>query len=79
VTGWNALFAPKGTPQEIITRVNSAGRAALADEGIKRRLLDLGLEISMVDAQTPQALGAWVAKEVDKWVPIIKKAGVTVQ
>jgi tripartite-type tricarboxylate transporter receptor subunit TctC len=79
VTGWNALFAPKGTPQEIITRVNAAGRTALADEGIKKRLLDLGLEISSPEAQTPQALAAWVAKEIDKWVPIIKKAGVTAQ
>jgi tripartite-type tricarboxylate transporter receptor subunit TctC len=79
VTGWNALFAPKGTPQEIIARINSAGRAALADEPIKKRLLDLGLEISSADAQTPDALRDWVSKEIDKWVPIIKKAGVTVQ
>lgn len=79
VTGWNALFAPKGTPQDIITRLNSAGRAALADEGIRKRLLELGLEISTPEEQTPPALAAWVAKEVDRWVPIIKKAGVTAQ
>lgn len=77
--GWNALFAPKGTPQEIVMKVNEAARAALKDPLVKKRLEDLSLEFPSEAAQTPVALGEFVAKEVDKWVPVIKKAGVTAQ
>lgn len=77
--GWNALFAPKGTPKDIVEKLNAAARAALKDPTVRKRLLDLSVELPSEDAQTPEALRAFVAKEIDKWVPIIKKAGVTVQ
>ena len=77
--GWNALFAPKGTPIEIITKLNEATRAALKDPLVRKRLEDLSLEFPSEAAQTPAALGEFVAKEIDKWVPVIKKAGVTAQ
>jgi tripartite-type tricarboxylate transporter receptor subunit TctC len=77
--GWNALFAPKGTPKDVVEKINAAARAALKDETVRKRLLDLSVELPSEDAQTPEALRAFVAKEIDKWVPIIKKAGVTVQ
>jgi tripartite-type tricarboxylate transporter receptor subunit TctC len=76
-TGWNAMFAPKGTPKEIVDRLNAAGRAALKDETVRKRLLDLGGELPDEAGQTPAALAELVRTEVDKWVPIIKKAGVT--
>lgn len=75
--GWNAMFAPKGTPKEIVARLNAAGKAALADEKTRKRLLDLGCEIPDSAGQTPEALAAHVRAEVDKWVPVIKAAGVT--
>ncbi len=75
--GWNAIFAPKGTPKEIVTRLNEAGRAALADPAIRKKLLDLGCIIGEGDALSPEALGAHVRAEVDKWTPVIKAAGVT--
>jgi tripartite-type tricarboxylate transporter receptor subunit TctC len=78
-TGWNALFAPKGTPKEVVDRLNSAARAALKDEATRKRLLDLGAELPDDAGQTPEALRELVRTEIDKWVPIIKKAGVTVQ
>jgi tripartite-type tricarboxylate transporter receptor subunit TctC len=78
-TGWNALFAPKGTPKEILDRLNGAARAALKDEGTRKRLLDLGAELPDDAGQTPDALRELVRTEIDKWVPVIKKAGVTVQ
>jgi tripartite-type tricarboxylate transporter receptor subunit TctC len=78
VAGWNALFAPKNTPREIVEKVNSAGKAALKDEAIRKRLLDLGLDLPSEQEQTPAALGELVRVEIDKWVPIIKKAGVVV-
>jgi tripartite-type tricarboxylate transporter receptor subunit TctC len=77
VVGWNAMFAPKGTPREIIDRLNAAGRAALADENVRKRLLELGCEIPDAAGQTSEALGAHVRAEVAKWTPVIKAAGVT--
>lgn len=75
--GWNAIFAPKGTPRAIVDRLNAAGKAALADEAVRKRLLELGCEIPDAAGQTPEALRAHVAAEVDKWTPVIKAAGVT--
>jgi tripartite-type tricarboxylate transporter receptor subunit TctC len=76
-TGWNAIFAPKGTPKEILDKLNMAARAALKDEAVRKRLLDLGGELPDEAGQTPAALAELVRTEIDKWVPIIKKAGVT--
>lgn len=78
-TGWNAMFAPKGTPKPIIDRLNEAARAALANEGTRKRLLDLGAQLPDAAGQTPGALAELVRTEIDKWVPVIRKAGVTVQ
>ena len=78
-TGWNALFAPKGTPAEIVGRLNAAGRAALANDSVRKRLLALGAELPEEAGQSPAALAELVRSEVDKWVPVIRKAGVTVQ
>ena len=75
--GWNALFAPKGTPADIVEKLKAAARAALKDEGVRKRLLELGAELPGDAGQTPQALGELVRTEIDKWVPVIRKAGVT--
>jgi tripartite-type tricarboxylate transporter receptor subunit TctC len=76
--GWNALFAPKGTPRDIVMKINAAARQALDDENTKKRLLELGANLPTETERTPEWLGQHVAKEIDKWVPVIKKAGVTV-
>ena len=78
-SGWNAMFAPKGTPKEIVAQLNAAARAAMKDETIRKRLLDLGVELPDEAGQTQEALAKLVSSEIDKWVPIIKKAGVTAQ
>lgn len=75
--GWNAIFAPKGTPQDIVMKLNAAGRTALADPVVRKKLLDLGCVIGEGEALSPQALGAHVKAEVEKWTPVIKAAGVT--
>ncbi|SEG08289.1 tripartite tricarboxylate transporter substrate-binding protein [Bosea lathyri] len=77
--GWNAIFAPKDTPAEIVEKLNAAGRAALADASVRKRLLDLGCEIPDSAGQSSAALGQHVRAEVDKWTPVIKAAGVTAQ
>ncbi len=76
--GWNAIFGPKGLPKDIVDTLNAAGKAALRDEKVRARLLELGCQIPDEAGQTPDALGAHVRSEVDKWVPVIKAAGVTV-
>ena len=78
-SGWNALFAPKGTPKEIVEKLNGAAKAALKDDATRKRLLDLGAELPDEAGQTPEALRELVRTEIDKWVPVIKKAGVTAQ
>jgi tripartite-type tricarboxylate transporter receptor subunit TctC len=73
---WHGLWLPKGTPKEIVAKLNSAVRAALADPAVRQRFLDQGQEISLPDRQTPQALGAHQKAEIEKWWPIIKAAGI---
>ena len=73
------MFAPKGTPTDVVNRLNAAARAALKDEATRKRLLDLGAELPDEAGQSPSALGELVRAEIEKWVPVIKNAGVTVQ
>jgi tripartite-type tricarboxylate transporter receptor subunit TctC len=63
----------------VVDRLNGAARAALRDEGVRKRFLELGLELPDESGRTPAALGELVRNEIDRWVPIIKKAGVVVQ
>jgi tripartite-type tricarboxylate transporter receptor subunit TctC len=78
-SGWNAMFAPKGTPADVVSKLNAAARAALRDEAVRKRLLDLGAELPDEAGQSPEALGKLVASEIDKWVPVIRQAGVSIQ
>jgi tripartite-type tricarboxylate transporter receptor subunit TctC len=73
---WYALFAPKGTSREIIAKLNGAAVEALADPVARSRFADLGLEIFPREQQTPQALGALVKADAEKWWPIIKELGI---
>jgi tripartite-type tricarboxylate transporter receptor subunit TctC len=73
---WQALFAPKGTPKDMIAKINSAAGAALTDPAVRARLAELGQVIPLPAEQTPDALGAMRKAEADKWWPIIKAAGI---
>jgi putative tricarboxylic transport membrane protein len=76
VVSWNALFAPAGTPPEIVGAINAALREILADADVKRRLLELGIEAK---ASTPQELSARLKSDIDKWQGVIEKAGIQKQ
>jgi tripartite-type tricarboxylate transporter receptor subunit TctC len=76
VIGWSGLWAPKGTPKDVIAKLNSAVVSALADPAVRTRLSDLGMEIFPRDQQTPEAFAAFQKAEIDKWWPIIKAAGI---
>jgi tripartite-type tricarboxylate transporter receptor subunit TctC len=76
---WTALFFPKGTPAAIVERVNGAVQKAMTDPMIHKRLAEIGADIPAPADRSPQALGKLVKAEVDKWVPLIKAAGVVAQ
>ena len=73
---WVGLFAPRGTPREIIGRLNAAAVEALADPTVRARIVEFGAEIVPLDQQTPEALGALVKADAEKWWPIIKEFGI---
>ena len=75
-SGWNALFAPKNVPQEIIGKLNAAAVEALADQQVRSRLADLGFEVYPRERQTPEALNALRKAEAEKWWPIIRELGI---
>jgi tripartite-type tricarboxylate transporter receptor subunit TctC len=73
---WHGMWAPKGTPKEIIAKLNAAAVAALADPNTRKRLTDLAQDIFPREQQTPEALHAFQKSEIEKWWPIIKSAGI---
>ena len=76
ITVWHAMYAPKGTPKPIIEKLSKALQEALRDPTLKQRFADLGSEPVAQNRATPEALRAQLKSEIDKWGPIIKKAGV---
>jgi len=76
VASWNGVFAPKGTPEAIIGKLNDATVRALAEPAIVQKLAELGYEVPPRDQQTPEALGILQKADIQKWWPIIKAAGI---
>ena len=73
---WQAIWAPKGTPKDVIARLNAAVVSALADLAIRKRLAEQSYEVGPREEQTADYLGAFHKAEIDKWWPIIKAAGI---
>jgi tripartite-type tricarboxylate transporter receptor subunit TctC len=76
VSVWHGLYAPKGTPKPVIDKLTKALQAALKDDNVKQRFAELGTEPVAENRATPAALSEYLKAEIDKWSPIIKKAGV---
>jgi tripartite-type tricarboxylate transporter receptor subunit TctC len=75
-SGWFGLFAPRGTPRDIIDKLSPAVVGALADSSVRFRLADIGVEVLPRERQTPDALRALVEAGIAKWWPIIKELGI---
>jgi tripartite-type tricarboxylate transporter receptor subunit TctC len=73
---WHGLYAPKGTPQPVIEKLNVALRAAMQDPMVKQRLTDLSSDIAPMDKITPAGLRTHLESEINRWGPVIRKAGV---
>jgi tripartite-type tricarboxylate transporter receptor subunit TctC len=72
---WHGLYAPKGTPKPVIDKLVSSLQAALKEADVQKRFADLGAVTFPPEKQTPGALQTHLKAEIDKWAPLIKKAG----
>jgi len=75
---WHGLWAPKGTPPDVIAKLNDAVRETLADASVQQRFRNVGQEIWPVAEQTPAALAAKQKAEIAQWTPIVKEAGIKI-
>jgi len=76
VSVWHGLYAPKGTPKAVVEKLTNALQAALRDATLRQRFADLGADTVAENRATPDALRKHLKAAIDKWGPIIKKAGV---
>ena len=74
---WHGLWSPKNVPGNVIARLNTAMRTALADPLVRQRFAQMGQEIPSLDEQTPERLAAMQKAEIKRWWPIIKSAGIS--
>lgn len=77
--GWNAIFAPRGTPQPVVDRLSAALNAALDDPTVRRRIEELGSIPAAGASRGPEALRALVRSEVARWAEVVKAAGIEPQ
>lgn len=77
--GWNAVFAPRGTPAPVVARLDAALRAAVNDPTVRQRIEALGSIPAAPEAQGPDALARLVSSEVDRWAAVIRAAGIQPQ
>lgn len=76
VTVWHGLYAPKGTPKPVIDKLVKSLQTALKDQTVVKRFAELSIEAVAQDRATPEALRDYLKAEINKWAPVIKKAGV---
>ena len=76
---WSGIWVPKGTPKDIVGKLNAAIVDALADPAVRKRMAEAGLDIPSRDKQTPEGLAAYQQAEASKWWPMIKDANIKVE
>jgi tripartite-type tricarboxylate transporter receptor subunit TctC len=78
MTLWSGMWVPKGTPKDIIAKLNASVVEAMKDPAVRKQFENLGLQMTPKDKLTPEALGEWQKAEIAKWWPVIKAANVKV-
>jgi tripartite-type tricarboxylate transporter receptor subunit TctC len=73
---WHGLWAPRGTPRDVVAKLNAAAVDALADPAVRQRLAELGQEVFQREQQMPEGLGALQKAEIEKWWPMIRAANI---
>ena len=73
---WHGMYAPKGTPKPVLDKINAALRFAMEDPAVKQRMLDLSADIPPADKISPTGLRTFLESEINKWGPVIRKAGI---
>ncbi|MCS6763673.1 MAG: tripartite tricarboxylate transporter substrate binding protein BugD [Candidatus Protistobacter heckmanni] len=73
---WHAMYAPKGTPKPVVDKLVAALQASVQDASFRAKMAELGAEVATPQRATPDSARALVQSEINKWTPIIKKAGV---
>jgi tripartite-type tricarboxylate transporter receptor subunit TctC len=76
VSIWQAVWAPKGTPKDVIAKLNAAIAGALTDPAVQKRLAEIGQELPTREQMTPEGFGSFHKAEMEKWTPIIKAANI---
>jgi tripartite-type tricarboxylate transporter receptor subunit TctC len=76
MSGWFGFFGPRGLPKDVLARLNGAMKATLADPAVRKRFVELGLDVASAEQQTPEGLAAFQEAEIKKWWPIIKAANI---
>ena len=76
---WHGMWLPKGTPKDVVAKLNAAVMTALADPAVQQRFRDTGQSIWPREQQSPEALAAFQKAEIDRWWPIIKASGIKAQ
>jgi tripartite-type tricarboxylate transporter receptor subunit TctC len=79
MTLWSGLWVPKGTPKDIVAKLNAVAVDALNDPAVRKKFENLGLQMPPADRLSPEALGAWQKAEIAKWWPMIRAANVKVE
>ena len=76
VVVWHGVYAPKGTPKPVIDKLVAALQAGIQDPAFVQRMNDLGSQVVSADKATPEGLRVRLKAEIDRWTPIIRKAGI---
>ena len=76
---WSGIWVPKGTPKDVVRKLNAAIVDALADPAVRKRMAEAGLDIPSRDKQTPEGLAAYQQAEASKWWPMIRDANIKVE
>ena len=79
ITIWHGAWAPKGTPKEIVAKLNAAFKGAFADPDTQKRIADQGMNLPPAEQQTPEAFEAFVKAEMAKWGPVVRDSGIKAQ